>query len=270
MKISVVTPSFNQGSFIERTIRSVLDQAGDFELEYRVADGGSTDGTLEILKRYEGRLTWTAEKDGGQSDALNKGFARATGDVLCWLNSDDVFLPGALQRVARAFRETQCRWCFGQCRIIDENDLEIRRGVTWYKNRQLRRYDYRRLLVENFISQPATFFARELWAVAGPLDQALWYSMDYDLWLRFGRLAQPHFLATDLAAFRWHGASKSGARFRDGSWEALQTACGHAAATEGAAMLRHVVHYAARVVAYQTIDRVTQTVAQVLRSPQSS
>jgi len=255
MKISVVTPSLNQGAFIERTIESVLAQTGDFDLEYLVADGGSTDGTREILERHRGRITFTVGQDDGQSDALNKAFAMTTGDVLCWLNSDDTYRPGALARVVEAFRSTNRRWCFGQCRIVDENDREVRRFVTAHKNRACRRYSLSRFLEENFVSQPAVFFTRELWNEAGPLDRSLWYSMDYDLWLRFGRIAEPHFIPVDLANFRWHGGSKSGARFRDGSWEAFQTACRHARRAERGAVARHFVRTLGRVAVYGVLDR---------------
>jgi glycosyltransferase involved in cell wall biosynthesis len=254
MKISVVTPSLNQAPFIERTIESVLAQTGDFALEYLVVDGGSTDGTLDILERYRGRLAFTAEKDDGQSDALNRGLARTTGDVLCWLNSDDTYLPGALARVAEAFQPAGRWWCFGQCRIVDVNDREIRRFVTAYKNRACRSYTLTRFLQDNFISQPAVFFSRELWNEAGPLDRSLWYSMDYDLWLRFARVSEPRFIPADLANFRWHGGSKSGARFRDGSWEAFQTACRHATLAERNAIVRHFFRYLARVAVYGGLD----------------
>ncbi|MBI3185462.1 MAG: glycosyltransferase [Myxococcales bacterium] len=254
MRISVVTPSFNQAAFIERTIESVLGQRGDFELEYLVVDGGSTDGTLEVLRRYEGAVRWLSEKDRGQSDAINKGFRLATGEVLCWLNSDDTLEEGALEAVARELREGEGRWCVGQCRIVDEEDREVRRLVTWYKNFRVRRYSVERLLVENFISQPATFFRRELWEEAGGLDAERWYAMDYDLWLRFGRIAAPRIVPSYLASFRWHGGSKSGARFREGSWEAFQVACRHARPGEQVAVARHFLHHHALVAAYSVME----------------
>src|SRR5258708_24060249 len=176
VKLSVVTPSYNQAAFIERTIRSVLDQEGDFELEYLVVDGGSTDGTLEILERYRGRLAWISGPDAGQVDAIGKGFARTTGEVLAWLNSDDVYLPGALDAVARALREPGARWGFGQCRVVAETDREIRHALSWYKNRLSRRYSLRRLLTKDLIPQAATLFPRDLLAQAGPVEPAYHYA----------------------------------------------------------------------------------------------
>lgn len=254
MKFSIVTPSYNQAGFIERTIRSVLDQRGDFELEYLVIDGGSTDGTQEILERYRGRLSWISEPDAGQVDAIGKGFTRASGEVLAWLNSDDAYLPGALDAVARALRQPGARWCFGQCLVVDEADREIRRAISWYKNRLLRRYTLRRLLTKDFISQPATFFRRDLLEEAGPLDPGYRYAMDYELWLRFARLAEPVFIRRDLAAFRWHGASKSSGGYGKAAWEALAAARCHARPSERLALAEHFLHVVSLVAGYWLLD----------------
>ena len=256
MKVTIVTPSFNQGGFIERTIESVLSQQGDFELEYLVVDGGSTDETLSILRRYEGRLQFVSEPDRGQSDAINKGFRAATGGVLAWLNSDDVYEPGALDAVLRALSSTGAPWCFGECRVIDERDVEVRRAIRWYKSWVSRRYSLRRLIGRNFIPQPAVFFRRELLAEAGPLDESFHYAMDYDLWLRFGRLAPPAFIPRPLASFRWHGASKTGAQYRIGAAEALRIASRHARGLERAALLQHAGHFAAEIAVYRVLDAV--------------
>lgn len=210
MKFSIVTPSFNSGRFIERTIRSVLDQ-GYPDLEYLVIDGGSTDDTLEILKRYGDRVWWLSEPDSGQPEAINKGLRRATGDVVAFLNADDIYEPRALVRVAEYFAEhPEVKWAYGKCRIIDENDREIRRPITLYKNLLLRRYSYRKLLTENFISQPATFWRREAHDEVGFINEAEHYAMDYEFWLRLGQRYPAGVIPHYLAAFRMYDTSKSG------------------------------------------------------------
>lgn len=214
VRITVVTPTLNQSRFIERTLRSVLDQRGAFELEYLVQDGGSTDGTLDILRRHQDRLAWRSEPDAGQADAVNRALGRATGDVLGWVNSDDLLLPGALDRVARAFAEHPgARWLHGGCDIVDESDLPIRRWVARYKAHRCRRYSRRSLLIENFVSQMTVFWRREALATAGYLDPTLHLSFDYEYWLRLARQGDPLYLPEPLAAFRWYPTSKSGAHF---------------------------------------------------------
>lgn len=253
MKFSIITPSYNQGPFIERTIRSVLDQTGDFELEYIVVDGGSTDETLDILRRYDGKLRWISEPDKGQGDAINKGFAMASGDVLAWLNSDDTYEMGALASVTSEYSRSPFAWCFGDCRVINENDHEIRPIVTRYKMHESRHYSYHRLLRRDFISQPAVFFSRNAWAEVGPIDAALVYSMDYDYWLRLGRRYTPRYIHQFLANFRWHEASKNGARYRHAAREAYETACHHATGSEQLDILMHYFHYRALSIVYAII-----------------
>jgi glycosyltransferase involved in cell wall biosynthesis len=210
MRITVVTPSYNQAQFIERTIASVLGQ-GYPDLEYIVMDGGSTDGTIEILDRHSDRLIWRSESDRGQSDAINKGLRMATGDVVAFLNSDDTYQPGAIQAVAGYFHQhPETRWAYGKCAIIDEDDREIRRPITWYKNLLLRRYSYGKLLAENFISQPATFWRREVHDELGYLNEDEHYVMDYEFWLRLGARYAAGVIPGYLANFRMYEASKSG------------------------------------------------------------
>ncbi len=210
MKISIITPSLNQGKFIERTIKSVLSQQFDGELEYWVIDGGSSDETIDILRKYESRLNWISEKDHGLADAVNKGLQRCTGAIIGWLNSDDLYLPGALARVAGFFsRNPEYQWAYGKCLIIDENEREIYRSVTRYKNLSLNRYSYKRLLAENYISQPAVFFGRSLINSTGSLDTGLKYAMDYNLWLRFGERYPAGVIPEYLSAFRRHSGSLS-------------------------------------------------------------
>ena len=236
MRISIVTPSFNMSGYLRRTADSILSQQGPFELEWIVMDGGSTDGTLELLGALassDPRVRLTSEPDRGQSHALNKGLARATGDVAAWLNADDLYTPGALAAVADAFsRHPGAQWLVGRCEVIDANDRPIRGAVVRYKERQLRRYRYRKLLRENFIPQPAVFWRRAFAEAVGPLDESLNFTMDYDLWLRMGRRSDPLVLDAPLARFRLHETSKSGdfsrrqfdegyevaRRYLDGDW----------------------------------------------------
>jgi glycosyltransferase involved in cell wall biosynthesis len=213
VKISVVTPSFNQCGFLARTAESILSQRGDFELEWIVVDGGSTDGSVELLRGItDPRVLVTSEPDRGQSHAINKGLALARGDVIAWLNADDLYPPGALAEVARAFTaHTDANWLVGRYEIIDADDRPIRPGVVRYKERRLRRYSYRALLRENFLPQPAVFWRRSFGGEVGPLDESLHWTMDYDLWLRMGRRCDPLIMDPLLARFRVHERSKSGA-----------------------------------------------------------
>lgn len=214
LRISLVTPSFNQGEYIERTIESVLSQRGDFELSYSVIDGGSNDATLSILERYRDRLSFVSEKDHGQVDAINKGLRATTGDVVGWLNSDDVLMPGALSAVAEAFRaRPQLEWLHGGCEIINAHDRPVRKWVSLYKDRRCRHHSWDNLITENYISQMTAFWRRSVHDQIGFLDESLHFAFDYDLWLRLARRSDPLYLPQKLACFRWYATSKSGALF---------------------------------------------------------
>jgi glycosyltransferase involved in cell wall biosynthesis len=208
-RISIVTPSLNQGLYIERTIRSVLDQQYP-DLEYIIVDGGSSDGTIDILKKFRSQVSWTSEKDRGQSHAINKGLALSTGEVCAFLNADDLYEPGALERVGEFFSTHPERyWLTGRCRIIDADDREIRKPVTAYKNFWLYGGSYTVLNVLNYISQPATFWRRRILREMGPLDENLYYGMDYDYWLRIGKRYRLETMPQYLASFRVHSSSKT-------------------------------------------------------------
>ncbi|MGI9145089.1 MAG: glycosyltransferase family 2 protein [Chloroflexota bacterium] len=184
-RISIVTPSFNQADFLEKTIRSVLLQ-GYPDLEYIVVDGGSTDGSVEIIRKYERHLAyWVSETDAGQSHAINKGFSRATGDIFAWLNSDDFYAPGVLSRVAAEFAaRPEIGLVYGDCLFLDEGD-----GST--RLRPARQMGFDRLLVgDNPIWQPSTFFRRSVFEEAGGVDESLHLALDYDLWLRSTKSTQ--------------------------------------------------------------------------------
>lgn len=228
-RISIITPSYNQRQFIERTIQSVLSQKGEFELEYLIVDGGSTDGTLEVLQKYNELLCWKSEPDKGQTDAINKGLRQATGELVGWLNSDDLLAPGALSRVAEAFnRNPHLEWVHGRCDIVDVHDRVIRKWISAYKHWCCRHYSYSRLLTENFISQMTVFWRRHLLEETGYLNTNLKLAFDYDLWLRFAQRSDPFYISERLASFRWYEASKSGANFIQQFTEDYNIACHHA------------------------------------------
>ncbi len=210
MKVTIVTPVLNGARFIRRTIESVLEQRGDFTLEYIICDGGSTDKTVEIIKEYQDRCQLIQRPDSGPADAINFGMDKAAGEICSWLGADDLLLPGTLNRVVNTFTEyPQHEWLYGRCRIIDENDSEIRRGITLYKNLLGYRFWHQILWTENFISQPATFWRAELWQKCGGLDTSYKAAFDYDLWLRFAVCSLPLVLPIFLASFRRHPGSIS-------------------------------------------------------------
>lgn len=212
MRISIITPSFNQADFLAQTARSVLTQSGDFSLQWIVIDAQSTDETGKLLASIDdSRLKWISEPDRGQSHAINKGLALADGDIVAWLNSDDLYAPGALQSVTTAFTcHPEARWLVGRYEVIDTANRVIRQSIARYKERGLRNYRYAKLLRENFISQPSVFWRRDFGAEIGPLDESLHWTMDYDLWLRMGKRADPLVVPEVLSQFRLHAGSKSG------------------------------------------------------------
>jgi glycosyltransferase involved in cell wall biosynthesis len=178
--VSVVTPSFNQGAFLERTIRSVLDQEYP-RLQYVVQDGGSTDDTVAILKGYGDRVQWVSEKDRGQTHAINKGVAQAKGQVLAYLNSDDLLRPGAVSRVVEHFRDNpSCDLVYGRDALIDAEGNYLGMYPT-------ADYSFERLVDCCCVSQPAAFWRKRLADRVGPFDESLQLVMDYDYWLRADR-----------------------------------------------------------------------------------
>ncbi len=202
-RFSVITPSYQQGRFIERTIRSVLDQDFD-DLEYLVLDGGSTDDTVSILERYGNRVRWQSAADDGQADAVNLGLGRARGELIGWLNSDDVYYAGTLAAVARFFDDhPEVDVVYGDADHIDENDkfLEPYPTEPW---------DPERLLETCFLCQPATFFRRRVVEQWGELDRSLNFCMDYELWLRLSKGgARFAYLRRRLAGSRLYPETKT-------------------------------------------------------------
>ena len=215
-RVSIVTPSYNQGQFIEETIRSVLLQ-GYPDLEYIIIDGGSTDGSVEIIRKYEPWLAyWVSEKDKGQAEAINKGFRRARGDIVAWLNSDDTYLPGTVSAAVAAFEaEPDMDLLFGDCNIMDEYG-RVRELIHTTK------FDLPGLLRTNLIPQPATFFRRRVLDSVGFLDPGFHYAMDYEFWLRIARRHRIQHIPTVLANFRMYSNSKSVSQL-DGFYDELVT-----------------------------------------------
>jgi glycosyltransferase involved in cell wall biosynthesis len=202
--VSIVTPSYNQAHFLETTIRSVLDQ--DYpNLEYIIIDGGSTDGSRQIIERYSSRLAWwVSESDQGQTDAINKGFAVARGEILAWLNSDDTYQPHAItEAVAFLQAHPEVGMVYGDANLIDEAGQVIGQFPA-------RQTNYRRLKRGYVhIPQQASFFRASLWRQVGPLDPTFYFAMDYDLWVRLARLAPLQYTPRLWANFRLHAAGKS-------------------------------------------------------------
>ncbi len=202
-RITIVTPSFNQAAYLRQTIESVLSQ-GYPNLEYIIIDGGSTDGSVEIIREYETRLTyWTSEPDRGQGDAINKGMTRSTGDVLAWLNSDDMYLPAVLTSVAAYLQN------FAEPALVYGAALNFAQGqpAAWHSfpppfcRTQLRRSDY--------LTQPSTFWTRALWDAVGPLDLCYHYMLDWDWFIRASDVCDFTRVSDYLSIYRHHEAHKS-------------------------------------------------------------
>ncbi len=202
--VSIVTPSFNQARFVEAAMDSVLSQSYP-SIEYIVVDGGSGDGTVDIIRRYGSRLAWwISESDRGQTDAINKGMAHANGAILAWLNSDDVYLPGAVAAAVDCFKEyPEAGLIYGDADYINEAGRPIGKFPA-------AQTDYRRLRQGYVhIPQQAAFFRGDLWRTVGPLDPSYYFAMDYDLWVRIAQRAQLKYVQQTWANFRLHSGGKT-------------------------------------------------------------
>jgi glycosyltransferase involved in cell wall biosynthesis len=201
--VSIITPSYNQAAFLEQTIQSVLDQ--DYpNLEYIIVDGASNDGSQEIIKKYASRIAWwVSEPDHGQADAINKGFARASGQIAAWLNSDDYYLPGAIAAAVAALNAApEMGLVYGDVLAVDQVGQKI--NTLRYKD-----WELTDLMRFNIIGQPAVFFRKELFEKAGRLDTRYHCMLDHQLWLRMAGLAPIHYVHELWAAARFHAAAKN-------------------------------------------------------------
>lgn len=204
-RISIITPCFNHVRYIEQTILSVLNQNYP-NLEFIIVDGGSTDGSVDIIRKYHTQLTWwISERDNGQTEAINKGFRKATGEIVTWLNSDDYYLPDTLKKVSRIYNEKCFDFLAGTVRIVDVNGNFIEDKPTVWPSVNERLYDSL-----PYVGQPATFFRRSLLDLVGYLDESFHFAMDFDFWLKL-RQKKVEFTIVDevFTCFRQHSDAKT-------------------------------------------------------------
>ena len=221
LKFTIVTPSYNQGRFILRTIDSVLFKQNYKNVEYFVVDGESTDETLDILKEYKNkyseRMNYIYEKDTGQSNAINKGFKKATGDIIGWINSDDYYEDNIFSFVAQYFNENpDVDMLYGGCNLVDSKGgfigaFEEGYGFKFYKINDYNNFSYDRLLnvYSGLIPQQSVFFRKEVFDKVGYLDESYNFTMDYEFWLRIGRECKIKRVEKVLANFRFHEEAKT-------------------------------------------------------------
>ena len=213
-QFSIVIPSFNQGKFIKETIDSILHQSV-VQVEIIVVDGGSTDITLEVLRSFGDQIFWISEKDRGQTHAINKGIALARGEIVAYLNSDDYYLPNALENVWAAFQNNpSVKWVSGDYVIIDEGGKPIQSSIAYYKSFWRKRFNFLILTILNPIIQPSTFLRRSFQQQIGDFNENLRYTMDYEYWIRALQLGSPLIMKEQLSAFRIHGDSKGGSQYK--------------------------------------------------------
>lgn len=202
--VSIITPSYNQARFLTETIQSVLSQ--DYaHKEYIIVDGASSDGSPDIIGQYASQLAWwVSEPDQGQTDALNKGFARASGEILAWINSDDTYEPGAITQAVEVMQaHPEVSMVYGDANLVDEFGTIIGRFPA-------KQTDLHKLLRGSVhIPQQSTFFRASLWQQVAPLDPGFHFAMDYDLWVRLARRAPLLYVPRVWANFRLHGEGKS-------------------------------------------------------------
>ena len=266
MKFSIITPNFNGERFLERTLQSIIRQREDgIDLELIVVDGMSSDGSIRILEKYRKEISHLLiEKDSGPANAINKGFALASGDVVAWLNADDLYYPGALKRVEEQFlSRPDVVLCFGKCPIIDENDREIRKFITKFKERFFPVSSRTTIQAINYMSQPAVFFSRQALFRVGRLREDMVAAWDYEFILRFwreGRVLEVP--GGPLSAFRWHNTSISGQHFRIQFKEELEIAAADAGRFAPQTIFHHGVRWGI-IGAYCCMETIRKLKGQV-------
>ena len=216
-KISIVIPSYNKAKFVEETLNSIIDQKYPF-LEVVIQDGGSTDGTLEIIKRIASRyseiIRWESKKDKGQTDAINRGLKKATGEIITYLNADDVYKRGTLKKVGEYFaKHRNTLWVAGKGETIDEKGRKTSEWVTDYKNFLLKLNNYDFILMVNYLMQPSVFISRKAYKKYGPFTGKK-NVMEYDLWLKLGKKEMPKIIDSYLSSFRLYKDSISMREFK--------------------------------------------------------
>ena len=214
--VSIVTPSYNQASFLEQTMRSVLEQDHP-RIEYIVVDGSSTDSSVEIIQKYADQLAyWISEKDSGQAEAINKGFSRARGEILAWLNSDDYYLPGTIAAVAQCFQEhPDVVMAYGDMLAVDGNG----QAINLQKYKQLTLQD---LLCFQIIGQPSVFFRRSAFETTGPLETSFHFMLDHHLWIRLAQQGRILHVPQVWSAARYHAQAKNRAKAAEFGREAFR------------------------------------------------
>jgi glycosyltransferase involved in cell wall biosynthesis len=216
MKISIITPSFNQAEFLEDTIQSVLGQKYS-DLEYLIVDGGSTDGSVEIIQKYADRLTWwISEPDGGQAEAINKGFTKATGEIVAWLNSDDLYAPGAIKEATAFLSENpQIGLVYGNAVSFDQEGVPL-------NDLKFESWGLKELVAFNIICQPAVFFRRDVLEKAGYLNESYHLLLDHEFWLRMARKTRIQHIEREWAFARHHPDAKNVSRANEFSDEVIR------------------------------------------------
>lgn len=208
IKISIITPSFNQGDYIEQTILSILDDQDYKNVEYIIMDGGSTDQTVDIIKKYEDRISyWQSAPDGGQTEAINAGFKKCTGDIVTWICSDDYYEPGVFKKAVAAFKENSSINLFAGDRRLFGDSIEDKTHTGWWNADSLEK-----TLIYGEWNQPGSFFRREVWETLFPLDESLNVMMDNELWFRYlfkYGTSKVKYVPTTFAHGRYHDDSKS-------------------------------------------------------------